>query len=236
MSSENEDIFGMDLSELFGPVPPTNRYEKGYAAPDYRDVIEQAQNPEYFYSNEARNKRLRRAIDDLIDRKRRGVYDTDGVFDPAKQKRDEDLIKQAERQGMPPRLFPFYVPYSADEADTIAEYSSRLMQQNPEVLQKSPEQSLLNKVMPKVVGGIESLLTLPEPRKPGDATGVRRVSPRLTGDDDSMEYTLTRQEIGDRDPKTGAFKTTAMPEIKLFREKGRQGMPDQTGIRVTKRF
>ena len=216
MSSENEDIFGVMGGEMDAPVPPPMEL-KFNPAPNFQQIIEFKRNPEAFNSYEAIERRYREGRVDIERKKASGAYGVGDSFDQEAYSTDFKNLNEALYKGMPARLFPAFMPYTAQEADMAAEvsfYGGVPTMEEQIVTQKTYGEDETDRMTRKAAPLEMGIDTLQE--------GIGSLLSRFGGDSDSMQFILAQE--GRR------------PEIQFFREKGRQGMPDQAGIRFTRTF
>ena len=109
------DIF----SEEAAP-PPQLRYTP---EPDFDQVIQFTKDPEAFKTMEAIEGRYKKGRVDIERKRAAGGYGIGDDFDRSAFESDFRKLNEALNKGMPARLFPAFTPYTAQEADMVAQVS-----------------------------------------------------------------------------------------------------------------
>ena len=202
----------IDIFAEGGPVPP----RLGYAPePDFNQVIQFAQDPEAFGTMEAVAGRYEKGRADIEKKRAAGGYGIGDEFDRSAFQNDFRKLNEALEMGMPARIFPAFTPYTAQEADMVAEVSQAgaVPSMAQQIVSGSRDQQadrMIERLDPlgarvsRVQEGIGSLLG------------------RFRGGTDDKQFILRPEG--------------RKSEIKLFKREGERGMPDQTGIQFTRRF
>ena len=194
------------------PVPPRLRYAP---EPDFNQVIQFTQDPEAFGTMEAVAGRYEKGRADIERKRAAGGYGIGEEFDRSAFEADFRKLNEALEMGMPARIFPAFTPYTAQEADMVAEVSQAgaVPSMAQQIVSGSRDQQadrMIERLDPlgarvsRVQEGIGSLLG------------------RFRGGTDDKQFILRPEG--------------RKPEIKLFKREGERGMPDQTGIQFTRRF
>ena len=202
----------IDIFAEGAPVPP----RPGYAPePDFNQVIQFTQDPEAFGTMEAVAGRYEKGRADIERKRAAGGYGIGDEFDRSAFQNDFRKLNEALEMGMPARIFPAFTPYTAQEADMVAEVSQAgaVPSMAQQIVSGSRDQQadrMIERLDPlgarvsRVQEGIGSLLG------------------RFRGGTDDKQFILRPEG--------------RKPEIKLFKREGERGMPDQTGIQFTRRF
>ena len=202
----------IDIFAEGGPVPP----RLGYAPePDFNQVIQFTQDPEAFGTMEAVAGRYEKGRADIEKKRAAGGYGIGDEFDRSAFQNDFRKLNEALEMGMPARIFPAFTPYTAQEADMVAEVSQAgaVPSMAQQIVSGSRDQQadrMIERLDPlgarvsRVQEGIGSLLG------------------RFRGGTDDKQFILRPEG--------------RKSEIKLFKREGERGMPDQTGIQFTRRF
>lgn len=177
--------------------------------------------PDLFRSQEGIEARYRLARNQIKEKRDQGGYGQGEAFDRAAMESDFRRLNKMLEQGMPPRLYPATTPYSAGEAEIIAEITQTGGIPSPEAreagirLERGPD-SMASRMDKRIAKDL----------KPMDALtkGLGSFLGRFSGSsgEDDLRFTLERQGRG--------------PEISLFRKTDRPDRPDMTGIQFTRRF
>ena len=154
-----------------------------------------------------------------IERKRAaGGYGIGDDFDRSAFESDFRKLNEALNKGMPARLYPAFTPYTAQEADMVAQVSQA------EAVPSMAQQ----RVADERVGNREARRMIEQSMGPlgskvaGLQEGIGSLLGRFSGGTDDQQFILRSEG--------------RKPEIKLFKQEGQRGMPDQTGIQFTRRF
>tara|TARA_R100001086_G_scaffold15498_1_gene7614 strand:+ start:446 stop:1066 length:621 start_codon:yes stop_codon:yes gene_type:complete len=202
----------IDIFAEGGPVPP----RLGYAPePDFNQVIQFTQDPEAFGTMEAVAGRYEKGRADIEKKRAAGGYGIGDEFDRSAFQNDFRKLNEALEMGMPARIFPAFTPYTAQEADMVAEVAQAgaVPSMAQQIVSGSRDQQadrMIERLDPlgarvsRVQEGIGSLLG------------------RFRGGTDDKQFILRPEG--------------RKSEIKLFKREGERGMPDQTGIQFTRRF
>ena len=100
--------------------PPKLRYTP---EPDFDQVIQFTQDPEAFRTIEAIEGRYKKGRIDIERKRAAGGYGIGEEFDRSAFEADFRKLNEALEKGMPARLFPAFTPYTAQEADMVAQVS-----------------------------------------------------------------------------------------------------------------
>lgn len=215
---EGGGVGDIDIFEPSNPAPPA-RAE--YIPPQRFDQLQQfAEDPQGFSSNEAVTRRYDQGRQDILNKREQGGYGSGDNFDREAYQRDYQNLNKALDMGMPARIFPAFTPYTAREADMAAEITQYQGIPTPE--QMGAEQVLARTSADRA---LERKITDLDPfgrRVQEIAGGVGSLLGRLGGTSDEKQFILRQEAKG--------------PEIKLFRQEARRGMPSQTGVTFTRRF
>ncbi len=188
----------------------------GYAPePDFNQVIQFTQDPEAFGTMEAVAGRYEKGRADIEKKRAAGGYGIGDEFDRSAFQNDFRKLNEALEMGMPARIFPAFTPYTAQEADMVAEVAQAgaVPSMAQQIVSGSRDQQadrMIERLDPlgarvsRVQEGIGSLLG------------------RFRGGTDDKQFILRPEG--------------RKSEIKLFKREGERGMPDQTGIQFTRRF
>ena len=188
----------------------------GYAPePDFNQVIQFTQDPEAFGTMEAVAGRYEKGRADIERKRAAGGYGIGDQFDRSAFQNDFRKLNEALEMGMPARIFPAFTPYTAQEADMVAEVAQAgaVPSMAQQIVSGSRDQQadrMIERLDPlgarvsRVQEGIGSLLG------------------RFRGGTDDKQFILRPEG--------------RKSEIKLFKREGERGMPDQTGIQFTRRF
>jgi hypothetical protein len=212
VTSRDIDIFGVD------PRPPAR---PEYVPPQRFDQLQQfVEDPKGFNSPEAVERRYNQGRQDILDKREQGGYGRGENFDREAYESDYRSLNRAYEMGMPARIFPAFTPYSAREADMAAEIAQ--YEGIP-----TPEQMGAEQVLARISAdrSLEKEIAALDPIGRGVqniAGGIGSLLGRIGGDSSGKQFILREEGRG--------------PEIKLFREEARRGMPAQTGVTVTRRF
>ena len=204
------DIF----SEEAAP-PPQLRYTP---EPDFDQVIQFTKDPEAFKTMEAIEGRYKKGRVDIERKRAAGGYGIGDDFDRSAFESDFRKLNEALNKGMPARLFPAFTPYTAQEADMVAQVSQA------EAVPSMAQQ----RVADERVGNREAKRMIEQSMGPlgskvaGLQEGIGSLLGRFSGGTDDQQFILRSEG--------------RKPEIKLFKQEGQRGMPDQTGIQFTRRF
>lgn len=202
----------IDIFAEGGTVPPRLGYTP---EPDFNQVIQFTQDPEAFGTVEAVAGRYEKGRVDIERKRAAGGYGIGDDFDRSAFQSDFRKLNEALEMGMPARIFPAFTPYTAQEADMVAEVSQAgaVPSMAQQIVSGSRDQQadrMIERLDPlgarvsRVQEGIGSLLG------------------RFSGGTDDQQFILRPEG--------------RKPEIKLFKREGERGMPDQTGIQFTRRF
>ena len=215
---EGGGVGDIDIFEPSNPAPPV-RAE--YIPPQRFDQLQQfAEDPQGFSSNEAVTMRYEQGRQDILNKREQGGYGSGDNFDREAYQRDYQNLNKALDMGMPARIFPAFTPYTAREADMAAEITQYEGVPTPE--QQAAEQILARTSADRA---LERKITDLDPfgrRVQEIAGGVGSLLGRFGGTSDEKQLILREEAKG--------------PEIKLFRQEARRGMPSQTGVTFTRRF
>ena len=192
--------------------PPKLRYTP---EPDFDQIIQFTQDPEAFGTVEAVAGRYKKGRIDIERKRAAGGYGRGDEFDRSAFEADFRKLNEALEKGMPARIFPAFTPYTAQEADMVAQVSQAgaVPSMAQQIVSGSRDQQadrMIERLDPlgarvsRVQEGIGSLLG------------------RFRGGTDDKQFILRPEG--------------RKPEIKLFKREGERGMPDQTGIQFTRRF
>ena len=212
MTIEDIDIFSEG-----GTVPPPPMRLRYEPAPKFDQVIQFQQDPEGFNSLESRAKRYEEGRIDIERKKASGAYGSGDSFDREAYENDFTKLNEAYEMGMPARIFPAFMPYTAQEADMAAEvsfYGGVPTMEEQIVTQSNIGEEMLEK-------NIEAIDPMGS-RVAGLQEGIGSLLGRLGGGSEGKQFILRKEG--------------KKPEIKLFKKEGSRGMPDQTGIQFTRRF
>ena len=207
----SEDIFG----DLGVAPPPKLRYTP---EPDFDQVIQFTQDPEAFRTIEAIEGRYKKGRIDIERKRAAGGYGIGEEFDRSAFEADFRKLNEALEKGMPARLFPAFTPYTAQEADMVAQVSQA--EAVPSMAQQRVADERMgdretNRMIEKAMGPLGAKVA-------GLQEGIGSLLGRFSGGTDDQQFILRPEG--------------RKPEIKLFKREGQRGMPDQTGIQFTRRF
>jgi hypothetical protein len=206
------DIFDVD------PRPPAR---PEYIPPQRFDQLQQfVEDPKGFNSPESVERRYNQGRQDILDKREQGGYGMGENFDREAYESDYRSLNRALDMGMPARIFPAFTPYSAREADMAAEIAQYEGIPTPE--QMGAEQVLArisaDRSLEKEIAALDPIGRSVQ----NIAGGIGSLLGRVGAGSSGKQFILREEGRG--------------PEIKLFREEGRRGMPSQTGVTVTRRF
>jgi len=215
---EGGGVGDIDIFEPSNPAPPA-RAE--YIPPQRFDQLQQfAEDPQGFSNLEAVATRYEQGRQDILNKREQGGYGSGDNFDREAFRQDYQNLNKALNMGMPARIFPAFTPYTAREADMAAEITQYEGVPAPE--QQAAEQILARTSADRA---LERKITDLDPfgrRVQEIAGGVGSLLGRFGGTGDEKQLILREEARG--------------PEIKLFRQEARRGMPAQTGVTFTRRF
>ena len=204
----------IDIFAEAGPVPPRPGYTP---EPDFNQVIQFTQDPEAFGTMEAVAGRYEKGRADIERKRAAGGYGIGEEFDRSAFEADFRKLNEALEMGMPARIFPAFTPYTAQEADMVAEVS-----------QAGAVPSMAQQIVSQTRYGDRETERMKDRVDPlgakvaGLQEGIGSLLGRFRGGTDDKQFILRPEG--------------RKSEIKLFKREGERGMPDQTGIQFTRRF
>jgi hypothetical protein len=188
---------------------------------NFNQIQMAVERPDLFRSQEGIEARYRLARNQIKEKRDQGGYGQGENFDRAAMESDFRRLNKMLEQGMPPRLYPATVPYSAGEAEIIAEITQTGGIPSPEAreagirLERGPD-SMASRMDERMAKELKPMDVLTK----GLGSFLGRFAGTTGGDD--LRFRLERQGRG--------------PEISLFRKTNRPDRPDMMGIQFTRRF